>query len=199
MDKFFEPLWQTLVALAEVLGLAHLGTSFVGLFLFLAALELLRASSGVVALFARTVAIGAVVFVGASMIYGDFMAPTAKAVYFRMVSRMPEDHTTTVLAATFGAATAVALTSSRKGAAAPPRKTRASADTQSRLDLAQMLAAVDPARVAALGKLRVLDTASRIQMRMLTNRPAKTAADKVPRGRGLPRGAAPAFWRVRRV
>ncbi len=188
------------MALAEVLGLAHLGTSVVGLFLFLAALELLRASSGVVAVFARTVAIGAVVFVGASMVYGDFMAPTAKAVYFRMVSRMPEDHTSTVLAATLGAATAsVALSSSRKGAASPPRKARQPAENQARLDLALVLAAVDPERVAALGKLGVLDTASRIQLRLLTNRPAKAAERKVPRGRGLPRGSAPAFWRIGRA
>jgi hypothetical protein len=67
------------------------------------------------------------------------------------------------------------------------------------LDLALVLAAVDPERVAALGKLGVLDTASRIQLRLLTNRPAKAAERKVPRGRGLPRGSAPAFWRIGRA
>jgi hypothetical protein len=200
LDRFFAPLWQTPMALLEVLGLAQLGTAIVGLFLFLAALELLRSSSGAIALFARTVAVGAGAFVSAALIYGDFMAPTAMAVYTRIASRVPEDQTSAVLAATFGAATAgVALSSSRKSAGAPPKRTREHAEIQSRLDVALVLAAVDPARVAALGKLRVLDAASRIQLRLLTNRPAKTEEKKVPRGRGLPRGGAPAFWRVRRV
>lgn len=201
LEKVFAPLWQTPMAVMEVLGLAHLGTAIIGLFLFLAALELLRSSSGVVALFARAVAVGAAAFVGASLIYGDFMAPTAKAVYATMASRTPVDHTSTVLAATFGAATAgVALSSSRKAAAAaPPRRGREHAEVQSRLDIALVLASADPARVSALSKLRVLDVASRIQLRLLTNRPAKVAERKVPRGRGLPRGGQPAFWRVRRV
>jgi hypothetical protein len=200
LEKIFAPLWQTPVALLEVLGVAQVGTAIVGLFLFLAALELLRSSSGVVALFARVVAVGAAAFVSASLVFGDFMAPTAMAVYARMASRVPEHHTSTVLAATFGAATAgVALGSSRRGAAVPPKRTREHAEIQSRLDIALVLASVDPVQASTLGKLRGLDTASRIQLRLLTNRPAKAVETKVPRGRGLPRGGAPAFWRVRRV
>jgi hypothetical protein len=183
-----------------VLGLASVGTTLAGLFLFVAALELLRSSSGVVAFFARGVAIGAVAFIGASFVYGDFMAPAAKAVYMRMAARIPEDHTSTVLAATVGAATmGLALSSSRKAAAAPPRRTRTQAESRSRLDLALVLSAVDPSRVAGLSKSGVLDAASRIQIRLLTNRPVKTAIKKVPRGRGMPRNGQPAFWRVRRA
>lgn len=200
LDKLLAPIWQTPMALLEVLGFAQLGTSLVGLFLFLAALELLRGSSGATTAFARGVAIGAVLFVGASLIYGDFMAPTAKALYMRMAVRVPEDHTSTVLAATFGAAAAgVALSSSRGGSAAPPRRPRERAESRSRLDMVDLLAAVDPARVAALARLRVLDPASRIQLRFLTNRPVKVAERKVPRGRGLPRSGAPVFWRVTRA
>jgi hypothetical protein len=196
LEKIAAPLWQTPVALVEVFGLANLGTTVVGLFLFVAALEFLRSASGAFETFARVLAVAAALFTGASLIYGDFMAPTAKAVYARVASRMPEDHTSTVLAASFGAATAgVALSSGRAktGSAAPQRRHRERAESRSRLDLALVLAAVDPARLAAL------DTASRIQLRLLTNRPAKAAEKKVPRGRGLPRNGAPAFWRVRRV
>lgn len=200
LDKLIAPIWQTPLALFEVLGVAELGTSLVGLFLFLAALELLRSSSGPTAVFARGIAIGAVLFVSASLIYGDFMAPTAKALYAKMALRAPEDHTSTVLAATFGAAAAgVALSSSRGPTAAPPRRPRAPTESRSRLDMVHLLAAADPARVAALARLRVLDPATRIQLRLLTNRPTKVAEKKVPRGRGLPRGGAPVFWRVTRA
>lgn len=195
LEKIAAPLWQTPVALVEVFGHANLGTTLVGLFLFIAALEFLRSSSGAFETFARVIVVGAALFVGASLIYGDFMAPTARAVYARLAARMPEDHASTVLAATFGAATAgVALSSVRgRSAAVPPHRPRTPAATRSRLDLALVLAAVDPSRIAAL------DAASRIQLRWLTNRPAKSALKKVPRGRGLPRNGTPAFWRIRRA
>ncbi|MFM9864675.1 MAG: hypothetical protein ACKVRO_13815 [Micropepsaceae bacterium] len=196
LDKILAPIWQTPIALVEVLGLANLGTTLVGLFLFIAALEFLRSSSGAFETFARVLAVGAALFTGASLIYGDFMAPTAKAVYARVASRMPADHTSTMLAASFGAATAGVALSSARGrivATPPPRGPRAATESRSRLDLALVLAAADPARIAAM------DTSSRIQLRLLTNRPAKSVVAKVPRERGLPRNGAPAFWRVRRV
>ena len=175
-----EPLWQTPLALAHVLGLAQAGTALFGLFMFVAALELLRSSSGIVMHSARVVAFGAAGIVGASLIFGDFLAPPARAAISLIATRLPAAHAPTALFATLGAATAgIAYGASRKSGAAKATKPVKSTAVRARLDHMHFAPAAGAVRITDMGRALMLDPAGRIQFRQLTNRPKTVAVRPV--------------------
>ena len=99
------PLWETPIALANVLGLAHAGTTLFAFIVFIAALEFLRRTSGLLAFVARLGAVVAFGLMAASLQYGDFLAPPVHSVLMMVSERMPESKSDTALLATLGVAT----------------------------------------------------------------------------------------------
>ncbi|MBP6011869.1 MAG: hypothetical protein KBA31_06540 [Alphaproteobacteria bacterium] len=102
ISRATEPFWQTPMAVLDVLGSANAGTLLFSLFLFIAALELLRGSSGVVAAFARIIAVVALVMASATAVYGDYLAPPATAMLTRI--GLQERHQDQALVAVLGVA-----------------------------------------------------------------------------------------------
>lgn len=102
ISRATEPFWQTPMAVLDVLGSAKAGTLLFSLFLFIAALELLRASSGVVAALARIIAVVAVAMASATAVYGDYLAPPATAMLTRI--GLQERHQDQALVAVLGVA-----------------------------------------------------------------------------------------------
>lgn len=96
------PLWLTPMAVGDVLGVAHAGTALFGLFVFVAALELLRSGAGIVAFIARLLAIMAFTISAASLHYGDFLAPPARAAISALTAELPVSQTHAALLATLG-------------------------------------------------------------------------------------------------
>jgi hypothetical protein len=180
LTAFFEPLQQTLVALADVLVLAQAGTTLFGLFLFIAALELLRSSEGALTHFARFMAVAAATIVGTSLIFGDFLASPAKAAYILIAARMPAAHDDTAVFATLGLATAgLAYGMAKKSGSA--RMTERTGRSAARPRRSYRREAESQARVFGLAGALKLDAAARIQMHQFSNRPLRAPA-KAARG-----------------
>ena len=102
ISKAAEPLWQTPAAVLDTLANAHAGTLLFSLFVFVAALELLRASAGFVAVLARGIAVLALVMAAATALYGDYLAPPAQAMLTRV--GLQERHQDQALVAMMGVA-----------------------------------------------------------------------------------------------
>lgn len=161
------PLWETPLALADVLGMAHAGTTIFTFIVFLAALEFLRRTAGVLAMLARIMAVVSFGFMGASLHYGDFLAPPVHSVLMMMSERLPESKSDTALLATLGVATlGVAYRAGKSNgmsaSSAPPRRgSMAYASTKS----GQLQSSRQ--RVVALG------ITERLHLRQLAGQPKK--------------------------
>jgi hypothetical protein len=164
------PLWETPLALADVLGMAHAGTTIFTFIVFLAALEFLRRTAGLLAIFARLIAVVSFGFMGASLQYGDFLAPPVHSVLMMMSERMPESKSDTALLATLGVATlGVAYRAGKSNglsaSSAPPRRgSMAYASTKSGLMQSSRQ------RVVALG------ITERLHLRQLAGQPKKPSS-----------------------
>jgi hypothetical protein len=163
------PLWETPLALADVLGVAHAGTTLFTFIVFLAALEFLRRTAGVLAYVARIGAVISFGFMGASLQYGDFLAPPVHSVLMLMSERMPESKSDTALLATLGVATlGVAYRAGKSNGlnatSAPPRRSR-TAYASSKSGLMQS----SRERVVTLG------ITERLHLRQLAGQPKKPA------------------------
>lgn len=179
----FEPIWQTPIALAKVLGVAEAGTMIGGLFLVIASLELLRSSGPLLSYVARLVVVAAAAFFSATFFYGDFMAAPAKAAY--SLIGMSEARHSTVLLTTLGAAgVTLVYQAGRRSAGAG----RAKPETATDRFRARMMAARNEktGRISDLGRVLALDTAGRIQLRQLTHNAKKSTVVVRPGGRLLP-------------
>ena len=102
ISRATEPFWQTPMAVLDALGNAQAGTLLFSLFVFIAALELLRSGSGLVAGIARIIAVIALVMASATAIYGDYLAPPAAAMLTRV--GLHEHHQDQALVAMLGVA-----------------------------------------------------------------------------------------------
>lgn len=148
----FEPLWQTPIALAKVLGIAQSGTMLAGIFLVIASLELLRSSGPLLSYVARLLVLSAAVFFGATFFYGDFMAAPAKAAY--SLIGMNDARHDSVLLTTLGAAgVGLVYQAGRRSAGGG----RAKPETATDRFRARMLAARSEnlARISEPGRIRM--------------------------------------------
>jgi hypothetical protein len=172
MDSFtaaLAPLWETPLALADVLGMAHAGTTIFTFLVFLASLEFLRRTAGLLAIVARVAAVISFGFMGASLQYGDFLAPPVHSVLMMMSERLPESKSDTALLATLGVATlGVAYRAGKSnggGSSTPPRRGRmAYASTKSGLMQSTRQ------HVVALG------ITERLHLRQLASQPKKPSS-----------------------
>jgi hypothetical protein len=178
----FEPIWQTPIALAKVLGVAEAGTMLAGLFLVIASLELLRSSGPFLSFIARLLVVAAGVFFGATFFYGDFMAAPAKAAY--SLIGMSETRHNTMLFTTLGAAGVTLVYQAGRRSA----NTRTKPETATERFRARMAAARSEkmGRISELGRTLALDTAGRIQLRQLTYNAKKATVTVRAGGRMLP-------------
>jgi hypothetical protein len=90
--KAMEPFWGTPLALLDALGAAQAGTLLFALFVFIAALELLRSGTGLVAHAARALAVVALGMAAATFVYGDYLAPPAAAMLSQSGLGPQRDH-----------------------------------------------------------------------------------------------------------
>jgi hypothetical protein len=164
------PLWETPLALAQVLGLAHAGTTIFSFLVFLAALEFLRRSQGLLAVAARVGAVISFGLMGASLQYGDFLAPPVHSVLMLMSERMPESKSDKALLATLGVATLgvayrAGKSSGLQAASLPPRRPRSLHATSKSGQLQS-----SRQRVVALG------ITERLHLRQLAGQPKKQSS-----------------------
>ena len=172
-----EPLWQTPLAVANTLGVAEATTFLFSLFLFVAALEVLRASAGILVHGARLVALLAAGLASASLVYGDFLLPPAKAALTMITARLPQQHTQTAIAATIGVATIGAAYRAGKVSAATSAR-RASNYRASRMGSGHA-SARSGGRVSEPDRVLALDTTRRLHMRQLAHNPKKAPTRQV--------------------
>lgn len=161
--KATEPFWGTPLALLDTLGAAQAGTLLFALFVFLAALELLRSGAGLVAHVARVLAIGALGMAGATFVYGDYLAPPAAALLSQ--SGLAPHRDPALVAALGAAAVGVAYGAGRFDAA--PRRAKAAPSAWRALGAMRDRAGPPPERAAPLSAL------ARLQQRQATHNPKR--------------------------
>lgn len=121
--KATEPFWGTPLALLDALGAAQAGTLLFSLFVFIAALELLRSGVGLIAHLARALAIVALALASATFVYGDYLAPPAAALLSQ--SGLAAPHHDQALVAVLGAAAAGVAYGAGRFEGAPRRAAKA--------------------------------------------------------------------------
>ena len=186
-----EPFWLTLQALGGMVVAAGAGTAIFGTFLLLLSLDLLRLSKGPFVLVSRAAAVGSSLFVLAAFVYGDFLAPPAKAAYTAIVARSPVVSSNVVALTTLSAAGAGLFfyagrqSAPRSVAALPPHRP----SMRTLLSVRREAAAMRGAGVAEFGKALMLDPAGRLQLRQLSRNPKKPGNSMRSALRSMPTSA----------
>lgn len=163
--KATEPFWGTPLALLEALVAAQAGTLLFAMFVFLAALELLRSGVGLVAHAARALAIVALGMAAATLVYGDYLAPPAAAFLSQSGLAAPRhDH---ALVAALGAAAVGVAYGAGRFEGAPRRAAKAAPAPWRALGAMRAPSARPPG-----GEVR-LSALARLQRRQATHNPKR--------------------------
>lgn len=165
--KATEPFWGTPVALLEALVAAQAGTLLFAMFVFLAALELLRSGVGLVAHAARALAIVALGMAAATFVYGDYLAPPAAALLSQS-GLVP--HRDPALVAALGAAAVGVAYGAGRFEGAPRRVSKAAPSGWRALVAARPRAAQPSHREAPL------NASARLQQRQAAHNPKRVPA-----------------------
>lgn len=174
MTAALAPIWETPLAVLNVLGVAQAGTLLFALFLFVAALEVLRSGSGLIAYAARAVALFAATIAGASFFYGDFLAPPAKAALSLIAEKLPGAHQQSALYASLGLATVGVAVAAGPGVGRNSRPTRSPrASGRDSYASTRWRSASSAPRLSAASASLVLGPIERLQLRQLTHNPKK--------------------------
>lgn len=170
-----DPLIHTPVAVFELLSAAHANTLIFSGFVCLAALELVRSSSGFVLYFARFGFAVSVLAIIATFQYGDFLtAPARAAISVIMANQPPESHQTAFIT-TLSLVTAGAAYQAGKANVQASRATYRSSPHQSRATAKRGAKAGEKP-----GRLVDLSLADRLLVRQMnTSRPVEAA--RVPK------------------
>lgn len=152
--KATEPFWGTPLALLDALGAAQAGTLLFALFVFIAALELLRSGLGIVAHAARALAVVALGLAAATFVYGDYLAPPAAALLSQ--SGLAAPHHDQALVAVLGAAAAGVAYGAGRFEGAPRRAAKAAPSGWRTLGAMRARAARQPDREVRLNAFALL-------------------------------------------
>ncbi|MEQ1755691.1 MAG: hypothetical protein ABL973_16340 [Micropepsaceae bacterium] len=160
------PLWLTPMAVGDALGLAHAGTALFGFFIFLAALELLRSGSGVIAFIARLLAVFALVFTAAALHYGDFLAVPVRAALTVVTAELPVSQPHAALLATLGVVSVSAAYHAGKSSGISV-SSHTSRGSHTRYVSSKQ------GQTATSGRIMAMDITERLHMRQLARNPRK--------------------------